>query len=248
MTGSPGDGLALLDRAARPAGDRALTCRGHRSLVKTDVARQVEDDVDRRLDQGLEPEFVMPACIGGRRARSHPVRGGRAGSTPGRRALPARDRADRGERQRLDDALGEDVDLRRARSAARASSARPASDEQMGGDGGRTKIGRRPVAARRGAAPRRAASPRVRGPRTCGPRAARRRSAAAARTRATSSTATGRTGDRQADEAEDRERVEGVAQVVEHVVAATVDDAGLQDRPGQPGARTSSSAAHFEPW
>ena len=37
----------------------------------------------------------------------------------------------------------------------------------------------------------------------------------------------------QADEAEDRERVEGVAQVVEHVVAAPVDDAGLEDRVGQ---------------
>ncbi len=57
VTGSPGDRLALLDRPARPARDRALAGGGHRSLVETDVARKIEDDVDRSLDQGLEPEL-----------------------------------------------------------------------------------------------------------------------------------------------------------------------------------------------
>ena len=181
--------------------------------------------------------FVMPACIGGRRARSHPVRGGRAGWTPrskgvaGARIRGADRRRTAAARRRPRPGCGPAP----WRSAGPASSVRPAQAmTRWAAIGRRTKSGRRPVAR----ATRRTASPSgiASGPRTAIVESASRvsPSAAACRIRATSSTATGRTGSfAQPDQPEDRERVEGVAQVIEHVVAAPVDDAGLEDRVGQ---------------
>ena len=155
-----------------------------------------------------------------------------------------------GERQRLDDALGQDVDLRRRRSAGRASSSSAShAITEMRGDRQTDERGAGPVAR----ATRRTASPSgiSSGPRTAIVESARRASPRRCRLEDPCDIVDGDRPDgsvSQADQAEDRERVEGVAQVVEHVVAAPVDDAGLEDRVGQARGRTSSSAAHFERW
>ena len=203
--------------------------------METDVARQVEDDVDRSLDQGLEPEHRHAGVIGGRRARSHPAPGGRAGWIPGRRAWPAPDpEADRprtaAARRRPRPGCGPAP--WRSSGTRIVSSASHAID-QMRGDRQTDENGRRPVAR----ATRRTASPSGI---SSGPRTATVESASAHHPALPPGGSVRRRRRRpagrsipQADQTEDRERVEGVAQVVEHVVAASIDDAGLEDRVGQ---------------
>jgi hypothetical protein len=60
MAGAPGHGLSGLDRATHPTRDGMLAAGGHRGRVEADVARQVEDVVDRGRDLGLERESRHP--------------------------------------------------------------------------------------------------------------------------------------------------------------------------------------------
>ena len=98
------------------------------------------------------------------------------------------------------------------------------------GIGRRTNSGRRPVTR----ATRRTASPndRISGPRTAIVRSESRGVAQGRRHQDPRDVVDGDRADwlfAKADEPEHRERVERVAEVVEHVVATTVDDAGLED-------------------
>ena len=147
----------------------------------------------------------------------------------------------------LDDALREDADLgdRDQRHRHRALA-----------DPGQHAAGRRPGAGRRAGAgrsppqpagrPRPARAPRARGRRSSGSAAAGRRGRRRQdprdvidRHRAHGSIA-------QPDQAEDREGAEGLAQVVEHVVAAAIDHARLEDR--VTGSRRRGRAPRRPTW
>ena len=230
---------ASISPLVRPR-DRPFAGVRHRSLVEADVAREVEDPLDRRIDDGLEAEprhvahrrSVSPNPPGvGQPARIDAVENGVAGArSAGGGSANGR---------RLDDALGEDVDLRdRDERDPHRRVRRRARSTRCAAIGRRTKTGRRPVDAGDapdGVAERHRVGPEDRDRAVRQPLVAERGGLEEPRDVVDGDRADGAVA--QAHEPEDRERVEGAAQVVEHVVAAPVDHAGLEDRVGQAGGR-----------